>query len=805
MARFFTSYPFAFLSLALILGISFSNFGPWALLLAPILGLFYRGLKPWGSFLLNFFLILFSFFNGYFRAEAPVLKPLPSALKSVVDQRDKMDSLIKVKTYCQGKKGAWTFDGELGSIQGSRFKDPLNVRFRFYADECPLQKGDRFWAKARYKKPRGFRNPSSFDYPAYLALKGIGLHASLESPIHWRFLDNQASPLVKIFNKIREPIGESLQGSSLSEDSRALFEALLFKNKKALSNTTLHAFARSGLSHLLVVSGLHLGLCFLIFYIPFYYLLLLSLPRSQKAQATYWASLNGLMAAFFYAGVVGFSPSVLRSLCFVILGVLWLLLNHKKRLWTALSFIFWVLLSCKPDYFKDLGFGLSFLSVFWIAFFAKPLGHLHEALASRFALFKNKFFRAVFFLFALSWVIGWGLMPILANNFHQFSWGSALANLVFGPIVSLLILPGLFIASLISLIDSTGAVLLLELLGKISQGMLQGVETFSQIPGVWSYMQPWVMAHWLVWFLGILLWRFWARTRLFLLGLCLMLFLSLGIYLWPRPYQEGLAFSLLDVGQGESILLELPGRDALLIDGGGFAFSDFEVGLKVVVPELLSRSIKSLRAVVVTHADSDHFKGIIEILESFSVKELWLAKGSQYHPQFEKLINLAKAKDVTIQYLFQGQNFSLNNTHWQVLWPPREVSHLKDNNQSLVFKISYGDHMALLTGDLESKVEKILLDQNLLFEATFLKVAHHGSKTSSGLNFLKKVRPRLSLISAGKNNRFGFPHEGVIKNLREFGAVLSTSEKGQIQVIFPPPSQNPKVTRVKPKIKLPKR
>ena len=257
----------------------------------------------------------------------------------------------------------------------------------------------------------------------------------------------------------------------------------------------------------------------------------------------------------------------------------------------------------------------------------------------------------------------------------------------------------------------------------------------------------------------------------------------------PRLFAGQLETTVLDVGQGDSIFLASPNGKTLLVDGGGGtgAFwvsgtrTHFDVGEEVVSRYLWSRGLKHLDAVALTHAHEDHMEGLHAVLDNFRVAELWVGHDVD-SAAYRELLETARQRGTRVIHWKQGDVIRWGGLGAEVLWPDSDDAvRQAGNDDSLVLRVRYGAQAVFLAGDIERPVESTLAADNLPLDATFLKVPHHGSKTSSTEDFLARVRPAIAAVSVGENNPFNHPSPEAIARLAAEGArVFRTDRDGAI-------------------------
>ena len=254
--------------------------------------------------------------------------------------------------------------------------------------------------------------------------------------------------------------------------------------------------------------------------------------------------------------------------------------------------------------------------------------------------------------------------------------------------------------------------------------------------------------------------------------------------------KNGVEIYFLDVGQGDSTIIRTAKNKTIVIDGGEGEKSGFDYGKNVLFPFLINKGVRKIDFLIFSHFDSDHCGGLIYLLENIKVEKILIGKQFEKNENFEYIVNLANKKHIKIIDLQAGNKINIEkNSSLEILWPSvaEKISENAINNNSLVCKFVYKNFSMLLTGDIESIAEEKLLGKykntNRL-NANILKIAHHGSKTSSIQEFLNEVNPKIALIGVGRKNKFGHPNQEVLKRLKEKGIqIYRTDQNGEIQII----------------------
>ncbi|BCU05460.1 DNA internalization-related competence protein ComEC/Rec2 [Allochromatium tepidum] len=622
------------------------------------------------------------------------------------------------------------------------------VRLTCYRD-CPrLSAGERWRIAVRLKPRHGSLNPGGFDYERWLFEQGIAATGYPRGREAFERLD--AGPGAYWLTHRRQRLAEHLAGVLEDSPQLGLIQALTLGERGALARETWDTFTRTGTNHLVAISGLHVGLVAGgVFWLARWswslnarLTLILAAPRA--------AAVFSLLAGFGYAALAGFAISTQRALIMlaVVLGALFQ--QRTLRPYHALTLALVGVLVWDPGAVLSYGFWLSFGAVAFL------LLHLGQRLPSRDLW--TRWGRA-------QWAVGLGLLPLLLLFFGQASLIAPLVNLVAVPLFSVPILPLVLIAGLLSLVPVAGLDVPLHLVADGLGWCLSGLD--------WLAAQPWAAVQlparplwaWASALLGAVLllaprglpgrWQ----------GLILMLPLVAA-----RPDAPGwgeVRFSLLDVGQGQAVVIET--QDGILVYDSGPAYpGGFDTGAMIVAPFLQSRGIERIDRLVISHADRDHAGGTSGLLARVPAKRLQTGEPER--------LGLAGAEPC-----MAGETWNWSGVDFRLLHPQR--ADLKGNEASCVLEIRTGERAILLTGDVGARTEERLVARlGADWRVAVLIAGHHGSATSTSARLLDVVQPEWVLFSSGYANQFGFPAPLVRERLAERGIpTLNTALDGAVQ------------------------
>ncbi|MEZ5331353.1 MAG: DNA internalization-related competence protein ComEC/Rec2 [Thermoanaerobaculia bacterium] len=627
-------------------------------------------------------------------------------------------------------------------VRARRYRQGLEVR-PWTAEVRVWTDGARAPAPARRLRLRGYVARRS-------ASASPGAHG--ERPwtmvVHRRLLtvEEPEGRVRRALRSARERLDRGLLELGPERPGVRVARALVLGRSDALEEAWSAGLRRLGLAHLTALSGLHVGLV-----LGLALLALRGLPRPRLR----WAI--GAVAVAAYVAVAGVRPSLVRAAAMTAALVAGAVAERRTVAWNALALAAVGLVAWRPSWVDDPGLVLSIAAtagLLWGAGRGRGRsGALRTVLDASLCAQ----------LAGAPWVLWW---------FRVLQPAASLWNLAAAP----------WLAALLAVS------ILLTVAGAVGPGAARLVLPFGDLlaaPLAWAALRPpdrllTLAAPALG--TGILLalaaLAGWRRSRSWtVVALTLLVWVAHG----ALAHRAAPELDLLDVGQGTAALLR-QGREGVLVDGGGWPAGD--VARSVTVPALAGLGLDRLRAVVMTHPDLDHCRGLWQLARAVPVDEIWIGAG---WPRSDCLIRLLAVPGPRLRVLLPGDRIPVAGWTVETLHPSPGFGGT-DNDRSLVLRAEAGDRAVLLTGDLQAAGERALLGHapGSRLRADVLLVPHHGSRTSAGPELLDAVRPRLAVISAGPGNRFGHPHREVLERLRRRGIPrLVTARSGWIRVVLP--------------------
>ena len=604
--------------------------------------------------------------------------------------------------------------------------------------------GDLIYLEGKLEIPKIATNYKGFDYRQYLKTKKIQgiVIADNVKILKVKYKNNL---IYQIQKKIKETIKEELP-----DETGNLLLAILVGDKKDLSEQIQINFKNSNLSHMLAVSGAHVSYII----VGLTYITQNSIMGKRKGR---------VFCIFFliiFMAITNFTPSVTRACIMAILTLVSKILYKKADIYTNISISALIILLYNPYSLLDLGFQLSFGGTIGIVIFMRFIKKKQE---------EPKLLNYIKQMALVSICANIIIIPIIMNNFNTVSLTFLVSNILASPILAIIVIVGFSIIIISIISHSLSNILvfwlnpILNLLIKISSfcSKLPFAKILVVTPYIFNILFYYTIILYLVNYNNLK--QFIKKKTVILLSIILILS-NFIFYILPQD----LKIYFIDVGQGDSTLIVTPSKKTILIDGGGS--ESFDVGEKVLLPYLLDRRIRKIDYIMISHFDTDHCKGIFTVIENLKVKNIIISKQAEKSENYKKFKEIVANKKINIILVKAGDKIKIDKyIYFKILFPTEKLIMQNPlNNNSIVSQLNYKSFKMLFTGDIEEIAEKEILNlQKDKLKSTILKVAHHGSNTSSTQEFINSVKPELALIGVGKNNTFGHPSECVVEKLRD--------------------------------------
>ena len=650
----------------------------------------------------------------------------------------------------------------------ANYQIPRNIKIKISwpktkNQETPLKSCETLRFQGVVEKIIGFQNPSNIDVHQRNLIKNIIGKVTIKDP-HYQILQLQQTSCLDYLQKIVDGHFKTL-AEFIPENQLALLRTLTLRPDPQLPAEIYSEFSKTSLIHVICVSGMHLS----IICVTVFKLLQLILKNDRVA------ALVAVLFSWLYISLTNMDLPVLRAGAVNTLLMLGFIINRQAFLPTIFASVVIVMLAYKPLFILDITFQLSFLATASLIFLTPEL-----IIWSKKQGWNKYIAQPLAAILSVQLLI----LPVIINNFHQISLMLFFSNFFLLPVLQLSILMIFAASGLLYLVYPLGKVMLvlisvlLDLAIKVNALFANAdwaVVYTGAIPQALFYLYYLSLAGSCISYFGLSEVPFWNKLHK-------TIFVSVIIYvlIFPAKGNNLAEVHFIDVAQGDACLIITKNGRSILIDSGGLEHSKLDIGEDVLVPYLHYYGVKTLDYLILSHNHFDHIAGSIAIAKQFPIKNIVLANPNAYANEIIQRLLFFSAK-ANIIFPKAGETYNLDNLILKILHTPPLTA--VDENDCLVAQVSLDKYRLLFTGDINAEIEKTLvLEKN---KNTLLKVAHHGSKNSTSREFLQASKPQIAMISVGRKNNFGHPHQDVLERLQAGNVkVFRTDLMGAVKITF---------------------
>ena len=647
----------------------------------------------------------------------------------------------------------YTVKARTGKYKNKKFIVYINKK-----NKKLLEYGDLIEIKGEYSAPEVARNYKGFDYSQYL--KTLNIYGTIKVEESKIINKNQLSPILISINNIKEKMIDNTN-RNMPKRTANLLLGILIGERDNIQEDIIESFRTANLSHILAVSGAHTS------YIILGITYLISKSKTPKRIGY----IITIIILLIFIIITGASYSVVRACIMAIVVIGAKICYRKENFFTSICISLIIILIQNPFAINDIGLKLSFMGTVGIVIFNKSITNFFIKLK-----IKQKIAEALSVTFSAQLMI----MPITILNFNTISLTFFISNILASPLLGIIIIFG-FISIFISSILNPISKILFLILHIFLELLILVSKVTEKIPGSSILVKTSNILFAIVYYILILFFNYFFvikqnPTRRFhkkiikiitikniknaFKAIAVVFLIMLLLTRIVGIINPTLKIYFIDVGQGDSTLIVTPKNKKILIDGG-------EGKTNVLFQYLLDRRINKIDHIIISHFDSDHCNGLIEIIEKMRVENIVMSKQSKESEEYKKILEIIKQKNIKVSSVKAEDKIIIEKNLYIKILNPAEKFEFQDlNNNAIVAKLVYKNFSMLFTGDIEKAEESLAKKYKNELKSTILKVAHHGSKTSTSEEFLKYVEPQIALIGVGKNNKFGHPNQITIERLK---------------------------------------
>jgi len=625
--------------------------------------------------------------------------------------------------------------------------------------------GSKISGFGQFKQFQGKRNPGDFNFRSFFTRKHILGKVFCDKKIKPIVQSSEGFSYIASLNSIRQGV-KDIFSKYTDSDTGGMLTALILGEKSFVDEGLRESFVKTGVIHVLAVSGLHVG----------YVLLVLSLLTSILRIPWGWDRFFIILGLILFCLLTGMKPSVIRASLMASLFLLSPVMNRTSSNWNIIGTSAILILIFNPLSFLDLGFLLSFFAVISIIYFYGYFEtHLPDWINP--SKINNSILKFTIGLFFVSIAAQIGTLPITAYTFGQAPLISSIANVFIVPLIGLLVALGF------AIIGFSWMPFLPEYLGESAWALQWIIKNIADIFASFPYATLQLSSIGLI---EIFIYIFTTTSLILLINVAqrkmaiFTLLISINLIIWPTVLKDKNITDILflDVGQGDATLIRFPNGTTMLVDAGFRSLRE-DMGERVVVPVLNHLGIDKIDWLVMSHPHSDHIGGVSAVVEAVRVDTVWDTYIDYKSGTYQYLLKLFNEKNIIREIPIRGNIKPLTENSSAYFYTPDSIyvhSQHNVNNASIVFTLKIGANSVLFTGDLEEEGDHVLSGFKSFLKSDILKVAHHGSITSSTEHFLKEVHPDYAIVSVGEGNKFRHPSSIVMDRFRKLDIKIKRTD-----------------------------
>jgi len=678
-----------------------------------------------------------------------------------------------------------------------------------------IKYGDFIRFKTRLKVPHSFQNPGGFDYVRHLRYRGIMARGFIKDSSGIVVLRENQGDMFKIrLERLRSNLKRLIRENSLSPEGE-IIQAMILGDQKEIPKDVMEKFNKTGTTHIIAISGFNIGIIAFLSFIAMRFIMKSSVYLLLRFNIIKASTVFGIIPVITYSFIAGMGISVVRAAIMAVTFMIAIILGKERDLYNSLALAALIILVIYPPSLFDVSFQLSFVAVWAILFIAPRLTSLiPESNAEEIPKHEvrvKKLFRNIYIFIVVSLSATLGTLPLIVFYFNRMSTVVLLSNLIVVPILGIIAIPVCTAIILAAPLSHALALLFLDISSFLVRISVWMVDFFASIPGSSVFVTTptflEIAAYYLFLITAVKLIDFrkceesntskiksaisplWYRITLAALA---VFFAIDAIYLYTKDNNDSLKVTAIDVGQGNSTLIILPGGKKMLVDGGGSYENIFDIGKYVLAPYLWHERIRNIDIVVLTHPHPDHLNGLLYILSNFDIKEVWSNGETAEMETYEDFVRIINEKNITHRLISEDNgHMTINGATITILNPPKTINLKNDlprkfdktNNDAIVMMLTLGNVSILLPSDISEPTETSLVKSGKNLRSQIMFVPHHGGFTSSTIPFLNSVKPAIAVISCGADNVYNDPRPDVLKRYNRLGTrIFRTDLDGAISI-----------------------